>query len=76
MAKSIAVACRSNQHNSWYELGEGVGLDVISDEDEEFEEYEDDKEVASLFNQSKEVQKKLLKGTILSIQLKNTCTRY
>ena len=49
---------------------------MISDEDEEFEEDEEDKEVARLFNQSKEVQQKLLKGTMLSIQSKNTCTLY
>ena len=49
---------------------------MISDEDEEFEEDEDDKELARLFNQSKEVQRKLLKGTVLSIQSKTTCTLY
>ena len=37
---------------------------------------EDDKEVARLFNQSKEVQRKLLKGTMLLIQSKTTCTLY
>ena len=39
-----------DQHKSWYELGESISLDVISDEDEEFEEDEEDKEVARLFN--------------------------
>ena len=33
-----------------------IGLNVISDENEEFEEHEKDKEVARIFNQSKDVQ--------------------
>ena len=41
---------------------------MISDEDEEFDKDEEDKEVARIFNQSKDVQR-LLKGT-------NTCTLY
>ena len=41
---------------------------MISDEDEELEE-EEEKEVARIFNHSKDVQRRLLKGT-------NTCTLY
>ena len=33
-----------DKHKSWYELGASVGLDVISDEDEEFDKDEEDKE--------------------------------
>ena len=42
---------------------------MISDEDEELEEEEEDKEVARIFNHSKDVQRWLLKGT-------NACTLY
>ena len=42
---------------------------MISDEEEELEEEEEDKEFARIFNQSKDVQRRLLKGT-------NTCTLY
>ena len=42
---------------------------MISDEDKEFDKDEEDKEVARIFNQSKDVQQRLLKGT-------NTCTLY
>ena len=42
---------------------------LISDEDEEFDKDEEDKEVARIFNQSKDMQRRLLKGT-------NTCTLY
>ena len=37
---------------------------MISDEDEEFEEDEEDKEVARIYNQSKDVQRRLLKVQI------------
>ena len=42
---------------------------MISDEDEELEEDEEDKEVERIFNQSKDVQRRLIKVT-------NTCTLY
>ena len=42
---------------------------MISDEDEELEEEEEDKEVARIFNHSKDMQQRLLKGT-------NACTLY
>ena len=42
---------------------------MISDEDKEFDKDKEDKEVARIFNQSKDMQRRLLKGT-------NTCTLY
>ena len=46
-------------------MGESVGLDVISDEElgAEQEKEEEDREVERIFNESRNTQQKLLKGT-------------
>ena len=44
-------------------MGKEVGLDVVSDEEvEEEEEEEDDEEVARIYNERKEIQRKLVRG--------------
>ena len=52
-----------DQSKLWYELGNTMGLVVVSSEEEEEEEkMEEDKEVEQIYQKGKETKRKILKG--------------
>ena len=60
-----------DKSKSWYELGNTMGLIVVSSEEEEEEEKtEEDKEVEQIYQKEKEMKRKILTGmSIMSNEL-------
>ena len=61
-----------DQDKGWFELGNEIGLDIISD-DESGAEEEEDREVERIYNESRNTQQKLLKGTNIDIICIHAC---
>ena len=55
-----------DENKSWYELGNTMGLVVVSSEEEEEEQQkEKDKEVAQIYQKGKEMKRKILMGMLI-----------
>ena len=56
-----------DQNKSWYELGNTMGLVVVSLEEEEEQQTEEDKEMDQIYQKGKETKRKILMGMLIML---------
>ena len=64
---------------SWFELGHGVGVSAMDDEEEEVisQQDEDNKEIENLYTTTLEKHRRILKGTVYTVYSINCqCSQY